>query len=247
MKTEFDVSEIAWETYRLMYTENLPIDFQICDKKRKYISEKFKYNTSISEKINFSGDTDFNFTLGFAHSRLECYEKLIETSNNPKMYSDKLNLLKQLTYSIVNISIIPRTGNLQSVKQGIGNDRLDTFIWALDEYYNGNSNLLLNHSSFENIKLLQSYLNMFGNIDNYCNAIYHINDSLVHEMITLGKQTIDSPEKVIRLMDLAIEFWHQKLCFLSSQVKINNLSSVFAEPLERVQKIIISYGSTYIS
>ena len=246
MRTEFDASDIAWETYRLMYSENLPIEFQFFGKKRKYILEKFRYHTNISEEIKFSGDTDFNFTPGFAHSRLECYEKLLESSNNPKMYSDKLNLLKQLTYSIVNISIMPKTGNLQSAKQGIGNDRLDTFIWTLDEYYNENSNLLMNHSSFENIKLLQSYLNMFGNVYNYCETIYHINKSLVQEMITLGKQTIDSPEKVICLMDLAIKFFRQKLCFLSNQVEINNLSSVFAEHLERVQKIILSYGSTYI-
>lgn len=51
MRTEFDVSDVAWEIYRLMYAENLPKDFKVIENKRKYISEKFKYNTIVSEKL----------------------------------------------------------------------------------------------------------------------------------------------------------------------------------------------------
>lgn len=241
MRTEFDVSDVAWEIYRLMYAENLPKDFKVFENKRKYISEKFKYNTIVSEKINFSGDTDFNFTYGFAHSRLECYENFIIKSNNRKteMNSDKLGLLKDLTYSIVNISLMPQTGNLQSVKQGTGNDRIDTFIWAVDQYYRGNSSLLINYSSYQNISPLKSYLNIFGGnkgVYNYCKTIYHINESLVDKMIDSGKQAIDTLDRVINFMDLAFEFWCQKLSFLSHQVEISNSSLKLKESLKEVQE-----------
>lgn len=241
MSKEFDVSNIAWETYQLMYAENLPKNFEPIEKKRKYISENFKYNTIISEKINLSGDIDFNFTRGFAHSRLECYEKIIENSNNceVEMYSHKLDLLKDLTYSVVNISLMSQTGNLQSVKQGMGNDRIDTFIWAVDQYYKGDSTLLLNYSSYENIVPLKSYLSIFAGdcgVYNYCKTMYHINESLVDKMIDSGKQAIDTFDRVIYFMDLAFEFWHQKLSFLSHQVEILGSSLDFKKSLKEVQE-----------
>lgn len=150
-----------------------------------------------------------------------------------------LELFKDLTGSIVNISLMPQTGNLQSVKQGIGNDRIDTFIWAIDEYYNGNSNLLINHSSYENIEPLRTYLNIFGSnrgIYNYCKTIYHIDESLVDRMIASGKQAIDTSDRIIDFMDLAVEFWQQKLCFLSNQIEGNNLSPIIVESLKDVKE-----------
>lgn len=155
------------------------------------------------------------------------------------MNSDKLGLLKDLTYSIVNISLMPQTGNLQSVKQGTGNDRIDTFIWAVDQYYKGNSSLLINYSSYQNISPLKSYLNIFsGNkgVYNYCKTIYHINESLVDKMIDSGKQAIDTLDKVINFMDLAFEFWCQKLSFLSHQFEISNSSLKLKESLKEVQE-----------
>ena len=70
LKTEFDISEAAWKAYRLMYKNNFPDNFQIVEKGRKHIEEYFKNGDRVSKKkLFFSGDTDVNFTKGFAHSR----------------------------------------------------------------------------------------------------------------------------------------------------------------------------------
>ena len=113
MKNEFDVSDLAWKTYRLMYKDNFPAEFQVLgdddSRQRRCMIEKYanKGRTSAS-RLLFSGDTDFNFTKGFAHSRLENYRKWL--SDVPKfrdMYQNHLTIMEDLTYSVVNISLMP--------------------------------------------------------------------------------------------------------------------------------------------
>ncbi|MGN1457477.1 MAG: hypothetical protein ACI4XP_05940 [Acutalibacteraceae bacterium] len=254
LKTEFDVSNDAWKIYRLMYMENLPKGFQIKENGRKHIEEVFTNGTQSSLKtLFFSGDTDVNFTKGFAHSRLECYKDLICKNINDKKYENKkeylimyfkrLNIIKSLTYSVVNISLILQSGNLQAVKQGIGNDRIDTFIWALDEYYNGNSCLLFNHSAYGTLDYLKDYLGLFENVYDYCKVIYHINESLVDEMIESGKRAIDSPERIIEFMNLVIRFWRQKSMYLhkclhkkssDNQKEIKNALDIVDKKMEKL-------------
>lgn len=220
VKKEFDVSDDIWKIYRLMYRENLPDDFPIIEKGRKHIEAVFKNGErSSAKKLYFSGDTDINFTNGFAHSRLKCYKDLIcQKMNNEKdktRYLKSLDIIEKLTYSIVNVSLIPQSGNLQSVKQGIGNDRIDTFIWALAEYYAGNSCLLFNHSAYGTLDYLKDYLSLFESVYDYCKVIYHIdNPLLVDDMIESGKYAVDSPKRVIELMKLASGFWQQKYRYL---------------------------------
>lgn len=177
MKTEFDVSNIAWEIYKLLYEDNFVNGFKIESPPdgRKYIDEIYTVgNKKSSIALNFSGETDFNYTKGYAHSRLEAYKNLVNDDKVPekykkymKVYFENLKIFGDLTYSIVNVSLIPQSGNLQAVKQGIGNDRLDTFVWALDKYYSKRSNLLFNHSSAQNMSALNEYLDMFNGVDEY--------------------------------------------------------------------------------
>ena len=73
MKTEFDSSNEAWEVYKVLYKNNFPNDTNLKrDKSRPYVDEHITVNgkTSVSA-INFGGDTDFNYTKGFAHSRFQ--------------------------------------------------------------------------------------------------------------------------------------------------------------------------------
>lgn len=221
---EFDTSPIAWEIYKLMYGNNFEKEkFEISYDSRKIIKDIcFKYNGKCTKHMNFSGETDFNFGRGWSHTRYEKYEKIIiHSSITPQkyktMYSNYLDICNKLYRSIVNISIMPQTGNLQSIKKGIGNDRIDTFIWALDEYYSKNSNILTNNCTFENINALKSYLDIFGNAKNYCGAIYHISESLVDELIVSGKEPIDSVERMISYMNLALRFWRQKIAYIKKQ------------------------------
>ncbi|MDY4029041.1 MAG: hypothetical protein SOY46_07295 [Butyrivibrio crossotus] len=241
MKTEFDTSNEAWEVYKLLYEANFHDGIELKqNKRRRFIEERITVNNRTSAKpINFSGDTDFNYTKGFAHSRLTAYRKYLKDGKIPgkyaKIYSNNLTIFEELTYSIVNVSLIPQNGNMQAIKQGVGNDRLDTFIWALDEYYNKTSNVLFNHSSANNMPVLKEYLAMYQDVYEYCATVYHINESLVDELIESGKRAVDSPERVIEFMNLTYRFWTQKAKFLRAQADVKKNTAVI-EMLDEISE-----------
>lgn len=239
IKEEFDTSPIAWEIYELMYATNFDKISEMSCESRKYIENSFIYNGKSTDPMKFSGETDFNFGSGWAHTRYEKYEKLITQASIPQeyktMYFNHLVICNKLYKSIVNISMMPQTGNLQSVKKGIGNDRIDTFIWALDEYYNKNTNILTNYCSYENMNILKNYLNIFGDVNNYCGAIYHINESLVDELIISGKESIGSAEHMISYMNLALRFWRQKIAYLKNQ---SNQSARISQAIKTADNLL---------
>jgi len=152
-----------------------------------------------------------------------------------EMHYNNLKICQSLYRSGVNISIMPQTGALNNTKKHIGNDRLDTFIWALEQFYSSKSNLLMNASTYQNTKYLKAYLELFDGVEDYCSQIYHINSSLVEDMIESGKKAIDSPERVIEYMNLAYRFWSQKLIYLNS---ISNLDETIKQEICRVTEII---------
>lgn len=218
MDKEFDSSETAFEVYSVLYRNNLPLNYQVIEKGRRHIKDVFIYNNKQSQKIKLSGDTDFNYSEGFAHSRAEAFIKHLKDS--PKgydvTYTNNFSILQKLTCSVVNISLMPQTGCLQLVKEGLGNDRIDTYIWGIDEYYKHRSDLLFNRASYDNTEALKSFLSLFDDVYEYCDAMYHINESLVDDMIESGKTAIDGPEKMINFMNLTIRFWGQKSKYLYS-------------------------------
>lgn len=237
-KTEYDVSEIAWEIYEILYKDN----FRCFSKKkgeRTYLKQGFEYNGKEISTASFSGETDFNFKIGFSHSRLTAYYNFLKHSKMPeeykKMYTNQLEICRQLTYCILNISVLPQSGNLQSTKGKLANDRIDTYIYAIDCYYEKENNLLMNYSSYENLEFLKEYLGLFESAHEYCRVIYHISESLVDDLIESGKKSIDTPEELINYMKLAYRFWRQKLMYLNS---IDKLSDTIKKELERLSKIL---------
>lgn len=231
MKTEFDTSAIAWETYKYLYDNS---DFTECkNANRESIKGKLKYaDSETKETIAYSGETDFNFGPGWSNSIFNKYKKLINTisvgneeeKNKYKvLYHNNLKICQILYKSVVNVSLMPQSGNLQLTKKGIGNDRIDTFIWGLDAYYDKDNpvNIIANNSTWQHMELLLDYLNLFGNVYDYCKGVYHINESLVDDMIESGKKAIDSPDRVIEYMNLALRFWRQKLMYLNSCTNIS--------------------------
>lgn len=225
IKEEFDTSDLAWKIYNIMY------DLTNCvenDDTRKAVKGIINYDgITTPDELVYSGDTDFNFGLGWSHSIFDKYKNYIdeisfgsddEREQFIKRYTTSLMVCQDVYKSIVNISLMPKTGNLQMTKKGLGNDRLDVFVWALDRYYDENEhiNLLVNYSTWNHMEHLYQYLNQFSDVYEYCKAVYHINGSLVDDMIESGKKGIDSPERVIEYMYLALRFWRQKLMFLNS-------------------------------
>lgn len=240
-KEEFDSSKLAFEIYKKIYSNFLINIIDKDDKKRQYVKADINHNGKQLVDMNYSGDTDFNFGCGFSNSIFPKYMHLIQDGipddkeEFREMHYNNLKICQSLYRSGVNISIMPQTGALNNTKKHIGNDRLDTFIWALEQFYSSKSNLLMNASTYQNTKYLKAYLELFDGVEDYCSQIYHINSSLVEDMIESGKKAIDSPERVIEYMNLAYRFWSQKLIYLNS---ISNLDETIKQEICRVTEII---------
>lgn len=229
-KQEFDISNDILEWYKIIYAgeNNLGRYFDLTtpntDKKRVCFSfnkTECTQNDDIKD-IEVSGDIIFNFSTKGAkgQSRYDILKKYIDEisdSDLKEKYTKRLEECQSHQYSKENCSLIPVQGNLQASKQGIGNDRADTFVWALDEYFENNVEILLNFATYENKPILKSYLNTIKrpgkhqSVYNYCRLFYNIMDTqLINEMIESGSKTIDSESRARKYIDLALRFWDQR-------------------------------------
>lgn len=246
---EFDTSELAWIAYKVFYET----DFKIRTESNSRRNCKL-YVENV--EINLSGDTDFNFGQGWSHSRLRKYEGYLHQVPNDyrALYQKQLRKCQVLYKTIVNLSLMPQTGSLQLVKSGLGNDRFDTYIWALNSYYEGETSLLFNRASFQNTAVLKSFFEKFksdnedvDSIHIYCEKIYGIpiHSQIVDELILSGKEAIDSPERVIAYMQLAYKFWQHKLNYLrnmfeSNRKKLSNEDKIglIEKEINKIQEIL---------
>ena len=80
---------------------------------------------------------------------------------------DNLLFLHEITYTPDNISIMPVSGGMNNIKEKLGFDRIDTFLYCLQQYYKGVDSIFLNHghqkmpyTSYRNN--LKNYLDGFG-------------------------------------------------------------------------------------
>lgn len=193
-------------------------------KNRKRLVAHDKENSD----IEISGETDFNFGLkeGLHRlSRYEKYKKILESIYDQKKRKSALRLLdycKQGTYEMENYSLMLCNGSLQMVKGSLDMmDRVDVFLYLLDSYYKKKDELILSQCSFKSLDVLKNYLNLFLCEDNrkesiyiYCYQIYHItNRKLIDDMVKSGRLSIQSPDRVIDYMKLAVRFWNAKSCY----------------------------------
>lgn len=226
---EYDVKYQAWKIYQIMYKKNLIFTENdiIRNGRRPYISCQFVHNKKITNPMKFSGETDFNFSTKrkreLCRSRYEHYKKILERdledSGILEIYVRMLNECSQMCYSQDNISIMLQTGNMQGVKGAIGLDRLDVWLLVVDMKYRYNINLLQNHCTMENCSEIEEFLNLFDNVYDYANTIYHIDRKLVDDLIESGKRPLDSADNIIVFMSLAKRFWEQKHRFIDEQIK----------------------------
>ena len=200
-----------------------------CEGKRKYF--KMKENKVINEcakEMEISGDIIFNFSdRGLnGQSRYDILKKYINDISDTelkKLYDEKIEYCCKNNYCKENCSLIPKLGNLQGSKQGIGNDRGDTYIWALDKYFENNIEILFNHATYENKKILISYLDTIRkpgkhqSIYNYCRLFYNIDDTrFIDELIEFGCKTIDTEFRARKYIDLALRFWELRSDYYKS-------------------------------
>lgn len=165
------------------------------------------------------GECDFNFNK----KKYELFKNII---NNDMTASDrdKENALYQLEkchkthHTVLNFSLMQSVGNLQEVKGsdcGVKGsdpfDRFDTFVSNLNEYYLGNSDLVLQSATSSNKSMLKLFLDEFKDIYEYCSIFYQLNNrKFVDRIIKEGSMPICNVSELTRYMTLAEEYWSLK-------------------------------------
>lgn len=231
---EYDVKDEVWKIYRIMYKNNLIKGGNLFTENdiikndgRPYIKCQFIHNGKCTEEMRFSGETDFNFSVKkkreLCRSRYEHYKRILERDlvgdGVLEIYLEMLKECSQKHHSQDNISIMLQSGNMQGAKGAIGLDRLDVWLLILDMKYRYNINMSQNHCTMENCSKIEKFINLFDDVYDYANTIYHINRKLVDKLIESGKRPLDSAENIIKYMSLAKEFWNQKHTFIEKQLK----------------------------
>jgi hypothetical protein len=122
---------------------------------------------------------------------------------------------------------MPVYGGMNNFKESIGFDRIDTFLFALKQYYEqGVTSIILNYGQIKPAKstlkkILKDYLDSFGGIYNYCSEIYHINDKkFIDELCDNGKKAILTASDIDKYIELATMFWKNKVEFYNNSKSI---------------------------
>lgn len=224
----YDGKEDTWKNvYEIVYKDNLNVVEKLDYKNKRYQkSTEFIYNGKKSKKMYFSGDIVFNFFDDGPNKRgkrrlykeMECLLHIEKYKGGSKSHireisviEEMLNQAKLRTECKANVSIMPSTGGLQFVKQAVGRDRLDTFVWCLDEHYKYNKTILFNHCAAVYMDKLESFLTLFDSAEDYCRCIYNISTELTRLLIKSGSQPINTPQRVKEYITLANKFWDERV------------------------------------
>ena len=108
---------------------------------------------------------------------------------------------------------MPATGNMQGVKsEGYGDwlDRFDSFVSIIDDYYQGENEIILSKAGW-NRKSLIKYLTYFEDVYDYFEQHYFINDEdFIKRLVESGKKNIENQNDVERYVSLAEDYWELK-------------------------------------
>jgi hypothetical protein len=214
-----DSSPKVWEHYSRYYSakhwyffENF--DFNNFKKVRNKgvtrLISKIKFHSPNFETFLLGGDTDFNFKKD-SETRANNYKKFKEILKQGNANSEefaKLKLCNRHHHTLVNFSLMARTGGMNSTKGITKYDRFDLFISKLDSFYLETDTSII---SRKNGEYLANFLDTFEDIYEYFKVFYFIDDKkFVDRIIEEGKQPITNAEDVIRYMNLALAYWHKK-------------------------------------
>lgn len=191
---------------------------------------KFRYNQSGNRQIanpldpdlpKMGGDTIFNFN----HGKYDTFRKILQ---NDDIALKQLERCAKNHHSLLNFSLMPRTGGLNNVKGNIFDhlDRFDTFVYFLDDYYHIHNDNKYCHALLNGYvpkcthgirEILKTYLKKYNDVKDYCQQIYFIapqyktndsNDPLLERLIENGKKPIQYTDEVLKeYMTLAEDYW----------------------------------------
>ena len=191
---EYDMNSDIQELYRLIYSDTKDCSGDIV----------FNFNSKKRKYFNTIIDNDKD-----ASEDIKSYvKKLIEKCGN-------------FHHSPENCVLMQSSGNLNGIKQVVGNDRMDTFASVIDLYFKGFKSIILNSSccTAKNMDNLNNYLSGFENSENepilkFFKEIYKISDEdFIHNIISMGKEPINSTKMVFKYILLSYKYWENKQSF----------------------------------
>lgn len=192
--------------------------------------------------LRIAGETDINFKKDRGNQKYAYYKKLIESKEKNKFsdedrekYLCKLDWCERRFHSLENFSLMLIPGELNNVK-GNSHDRMDKFIWLLDEYfkereqnknnsdYDKYGHKLFSRAKGKNYKeeyqktcleVIYEYLLLFDDIYDYCDKIYKIDKAMVNRFLESGEnEDFKTGEDVVNYMQLAEDYWKNKHNFI---------------------------------
>lgn len=211
LKFSSDRNEVAWVFYLKYYGESLYKDNK----------EIFHFSNKV-ESIKVNGDVSFNIDPALFNRKSKLYESILKGTNVSERLKDSLSVMR---YSPMNISILPKTGGLNNIKQSLGNDRFDTFAYFMNQYYEGIKVPIINAGvlsmCIENRLELQFFLDSYNTAGEFFEHIYGIDETFVRELIESGKSLITNTKEYCDYIKLACKYWKSRL----EQKKIKNYLS----------------------
>lgn len=244
LKHDKDRCKYTWDTYfNKIYKE------EEYWKKNCFKRIKVKNGYGITDcKINMTGDTLFNFKSindTEEKKRNQKYE-LFEDKLKEKFSADEfeyyigiLRFCNRMNYSFYNFGFMPTNGDFQATKNN-EDDRLDRFLFILNDYYSCPAQEKENHPIFKHvthnprgrkipgeskedrskrgelfrkeiISTMIEYLDSFESVYNFCKVMFLIDDSeLIKRMLDSGANEINDGKDVVEYMKIAILFWVYK-------------------------------------
>lgn len=196
-----DKDELAWEFYLKYYGERLYKD-----------KEEIIYFSNKVESTEVNGDVSFNIDSTVFNKGTKLYESILKETNVSEELKNSLSFMR---YSPMNISILPKTGGLNNIKQSLGNDRFDTFAYFMNQYYEGIKVPIINAGALNmcivNRLELQDFLDSYRTAGEFFADIYGIDETFVRELIESGKSLITNKKEYCDYIKLACKYWKSRL------------------------------------
>lgn len=210
----------VWEhVYKTAYKNKIiGKEFNIVNPKE--INGRYVASKKDDDNITISGETDFNFSdklyIVGKKTKYKYYSEILDTIEDTECRQNCMELLDyccNMTGKIGNFSLMQTIKGTFTVT-----DRIDTFIYVLNNYYLGIDEMVLSRcTASSTVNKLKKYLDLFkdtepkNSIYKYCREVYHISsEDLVSDLIKSGKHTICTVEELIDYMILAVRFWTLK-------------------------------------
>lgn len=204
-----------------------------------YIKIDSVYIDKFGAQFALGGECDFNFN-GIKKRQ---FKELLKRKSSIKELDEQLEQCCSMHHNNLNFSVMPTTGGMNNFKGTVyfeedeikynnkewhktAYDRLDTFVYCLNELFTSNNEFVLSDSTKSNKSCIQEYLKTFSDIYDYCRKIYFIDDKeFVKRLIKNGRKPINNSDDLKKYMDLAMEYWRIK----DMNINSSNVQSRYLE------------------